>query len=46
MPYTIPFLISFDESFDVGVDTRMGVDDNDYQVPFRFTISWRSSWAL
>ena len=22
---------------DVGVDTRTGVDDNDYQVPFRFT---------
>ena len=27
----------FDESFDVGVDTRTGVDDNDYHVPFRFT---------
>jgi arylsulfatase len=37
MPYSIPFLISFDESFDVGVDTRTGVDDGDYQVPFRFT---------
>ena len=37
MPYTIPVLISFDESFDVGVDTRTGVDDNDYQPPFRFT---------
>jgi Sulfatase len=37
MPYTIPFLISFDETFDVGLDTRTGVDDNDYQVPFRFT---------
>ena len=37
MPYTIPVLVSFDESFDVGVDTRYGVDDNDYQVPFRFT---------
>ena len=37
MPHTIPFLISFDELFDVGVDTRTGVDDNDYQVPFRFT---------
>ena len=37
MPHTIPFLISFDKSFDVGVDTRTGVDDNDYQVPFRFT---------
>jgi arylsulfatase len=37
MPYTIPFLVSFDESFDVGVDTRTGVDDNDYLPPFRFT---------
>src|ERR1700733_4696473 len=37
IPSTIPFLISFDETFDVGVDTRTGVDDNDYQVPFRFT---------
>ena len=37
MPHTIPFLISFDETFDVGVDTRTGVDDNDYQPPFRFT---------
>jgi arylsulfatase len=37
IPHTIPFLVSFDESFDVGVDTRYGVDDNDYQVPFRFT---------
>ena len=37
IPHTIPFLISVDESFDVGVDTRYGVDDNDYQPPFRFT---------
>ena len=27
----------FDELFDVGVDTSTGVNDNDYQVPFRFT---------
>jgi len=26
-----------DETFDVGVDTRTGVNDKDYQVPFRFT---------
>ena len=26
-----------DETFDVGVDTRTGVDDKDYQVPFRFS---------
>jgi arylsulfatase len=37
MPNTIPFLITVGESFDVGVDTRTGVDDNDYQPPFRFT---------
>ena len=37
MPATIPFLVSFEESFDVGVDTRRGMDDNDYQPPFRFT---------
>ena len=37
MPHTIPFMVSMDESFDVGIDTRYGVDDRDYQVPFRFT---------
>lgn len=37
MPHTIPFLVSMDESFDVGIDTRYGLDDNDYRVPFRFT---------
>ena len=37
IPYTIPFVVTIDESFDVGVDTRSGVDDNDYQPPFRFT---------
>ncbi|MGB0124231.1 MAG: arylsulfatase [Silvibacterium sp.] len=37
IPHTIPFLMSMDETFDVGVDTRTPVDDNDYQVPFRFT---------
>jgi arylsulfatase A-like enzyme len=36
VPHTIPIIISFDETFDVGVDTRTAVDDNDYQVPFRF----------
>ena len=34
---TIPALMTIDESFDVGIDTRTGVDDNDYQSPFRFT---------
>jgi arylsulfatase A-like enzyme len=37
IPHTIPFFMALDETFDVGVDTRSGVDDNDYQVPFRFT---------
>lgn len=37
IPHTIPFLLSIDETFDVGVDTRSGVNDADYHVPFRFT---------
>jgi len=37
IPHTIPFFMALDETFDVGVDTRSGVDDNDYQVPFPFT---------
>ncbi len=35
--HTIPFVETIYETFDVGVDTRTGVDDNDYQPPFRFT---------
>ncbi len=34
--HTIPLLMTIDETFDVGVDTRSGVDDS-YQLPFRFT---------
>ena len=37
IPHTIPFLMTIDETFDVGVDTRTPVDDGDYKVPFRFT---------
>ena len=37
IPHTIPFLMTIDETFDIGSDTRTGVDDNDYQVPFKFT---------
>jgi hypothetical protein len=33
---SIAFLQVSDETFDVGVDTRTGVNDNDYQVPFTF----------
>jgi arylsulfatase A-like enzyme len=37
IPHTMPFLETIYETFDVGMDTRTGVDDNDYQPPFRFT---------
>jgi arylsulfatase len=36
IPHTIPILMSIDESFDIGSDTRTGVDDS-YQLPFNFT---------
>ena len=36
MPKTIPFLIPPDETFDVGVDTRTGVNDQDYKPPYPF----------
>jgi arylsulfatase A-like enzyme len=35
MEHTIPFLMALDESFDIGMDTRTGVDDS-YKLPFRF----------
>jgi hypothetical protein len=35
--HTIPLLMSIDETFDVGSDTRTGVDDSQYRVPFHFT---------
>jgi hypothetical protein len=37
VPHTVPFIMTADETFDVGIDTRTPVDDKDYQVPFRFT---------
>jgi arylsulfatase A-like enzyme len=33
---SIAFLQVSDETFDVGIDTRTGVNDKDYQVPFAF----------
>jgi len=36
IPHSIPILMSIDETFDVGIDTRTGVDDS-YKLPFRFT---------
>ncbi len=36
IPHTIPILMTIDETFDIGVDTRTGVDGS-YKLPFRFT---------
>ena len=36
LEHTIPLMMTIDETFDVGVDTRTAVDDS-YQLPFRFT---------
>jgi arylsulfatase len=36
MDHTIPFLMSLDESLDIGMDTRTPVDDS-YKLPFKFT---------
>ena len=35
--HTTPALLTIDETFDIGSDTRTPVDDADYQVPFSFT---------
>jgi arylsulfatase len=37
MPKTLPMTLQWDESFDIGSDTLTGVNDADYQPPFRFT---------
>lgn len=37
IPRTIPFTVTLDETFDVGRDTRTGVNDADYAPPFRFS---------
>ena len=37
MDRTLPLIRQWDENFDVGADTGTPVDDQDYQVPFRFT---------
>jgi arylsulfatase A-like enzyme len=36
IPHTIPFIVTVEETFDVGVDTRTGVNDRDYKPPFPF----------
>ncbi|MBB4015810.1 arylsulfatase [Chelatococcus caeni] len=37
MPKSLPVGIGWVETFNVGIDTGTPVDDEDYQVPFRFT---------
>jgi arylsulfatase len=34
---TVPLTLPWDETFDIGSDTGTPVDDQDYQVPFKFT---------
>ena len=37
MPKTLPMILQWDESFDIGSDTLTGVNDADYQSPFTLT---------
>ena len=37
MARSIPLVLPWDETFNVGLDTATPVDDADYEVPFRFT---------
>jgi arylsulfatase A-like enzyme len=37
MEHTVPLILQWDETFDIGADTGTPVDGGDYQVPFKFT---------
>ncbi len=37
MEHTLPMILQWDESFDIGSDTLTGVNDQDYQPPFPLT---------
>jgi arylsulfatase A-like enzyme len=37
MPHTLPMILQWDESFDIGSDTLTGVNDEDYKPPFTLT---------
>lgn len=37
MPHTLPMILQWDESFDIGSDTLTGVNDADYKPPFALT---------
>jgi len=37
MEHTLPFILQWDESLDIGSDTGTPVNDADYKIPFAFT---------
>lgn len=37
MERTVPLILQWDETFDIGADTGTPVDDRDYKVPFKLT---------
>ena len=37
MERTLPMILQWDESFDIGSDTLTGVNDEDYRPPFPLT---------
>jgi arylsulfatase A-like enzyme len=37
MPHTLPMILQWDESFDIGSDSETPVSDQDYKSPFTFT---------
>jgi hypothetical protein len=37
LEHTVPLTLPWDETFDIASDTGRPVDDQDYQVPFKFT---------
>jgi arylsulfatase A-like enzyme len=37
MPHTLPMILQWDESFDIGSDTLTGVNNADYKPPFTLT---------
>ena len=37
LEHTVPLTLPWDETFDIGSDTGTPVDDQDYQVPFKFS---------
>ena len=36
IPHTVPLIMNMDETLDIGMDTRTGIDDS-YELPFKFT---------